>query len=175
MWIRFNLEEMIFELKIENYEPNQTVNGSWTKVSFNFKFENIINYSTENNEILLCCEIDELRDKFFNLLNDKLTEKVYYSCLEPDFEFILRPKFDVRNNPNLIYVKPGNEIIDIDMELRVNLWNNGLTCNYFSTSFYREEINNLYLYFSLISNKISLNDEKIKKLIDLGIIYRDTK
>ena len=59
------------------------------------------------------------------------------------------------------------------MKLKVNLWNEGLTCNYFSTTFNKEEIEIFYLYLSLITNKISKDNDKINNLITAGIIYKD--
>ena len=59
------------------------------------------------------------------------------------------------------------------MKLKVNLWNEGLTCNYFSTTFNKEEIEIFYLYLSLITNKISKDNDKINNLITEGIIYKD--
>jgi len=89
-----------------------------------------------------------------------MNEREEYGCIEPDFTFIFTPK-DL------------NMSIDISMELRVNLWNEGLTCNYFSTTFSRKKIEQLYLYLSLITNKIEKNDYRIISLIENGIIYGD--
>lgn len=171
MWIKFNLDGMKFELKIENYKPGQTLDGDWADVSFNFEFQDIIKYKKTAMEILLCCEVDDLRAFMEDLLNDKLTDIKSYECIEPDFDFIFRPKYDIRNNPNLIYVKPGNEIEDVNMELNVNLWNEGLTCNYFSTLFNRKEIENFYLYLCLITSKIKNDDARIRNLLNSGTIY----
>ena len=38
------------------------------------------------------------------------------------------------------YIKLGCEIQDIDIELRVNLWDGGLTSNYFSMILDRKDI-----------------------------------
>jgi len=38
------------------------------------------------------------------------------------------------------YIKLGSEIQDIDIELRVNLWDGGLTSNYFSMILDRKDI-----------------------------------
>lgn len=171
MWVKLNLQGMQLEFKVEKYIPNQTIDGEWTEISFNFKFQNIIQYSTNRDELLLSSEIDDIRDYMEKLLHDKLYEVERYKCIEPDFEFIFKPKYDVRNDPNVIWVKPGNEIEDIKMKLKVNLWNEGLTSNYFSTSFDREEIEIFYLYLSLITNKISKNDARVNELLKLGIIY----
>jgi len=57
------------------------------------------------------------------------------------------------------------------MELKINLWNNNLTCNYFSTSFDRKYIEYFYLYLSLIFGRITKDDPEIKDLLNSGIIY----
>jgi len=43
MWIKLDLEGLKLELKIENYIPKQTIDGTWANVSFNFEFQDIIN------------------------------------------------------------------------------------------------------------------------------------
>ena len=149
MWVKFDLQGMKLKFKVEKYIPNQTIDGEWT-------------------------EIDDIRNFMEKLLDDKLEEEVNYKCIEPDFEFTFSPKYDVRNDPDVIWVKSGNEIRDIEMKLKVNLWNEGLTCNYFSTTFNKEEIEIFYLYLSLITNKISKDNDKINNLITEGIIYKDT-
>lgn len=171
MWIKFKLQGMLFELKIDGYKPHQDIDGEWTKESFLFKFQNIINYKKDNSELLLCCEIDDLIENLKDLLNDKVSEIKEYGCIEPDFEFTFKPKYDVRNDPNCLYVKSGMEVEDIELQLKINLWSGGLTDNYFSTTFCRKEIEQLYFYLLLITNRIKLEDEKIQVLINKGIIY----
>ena len=140
MWVKFDLQGMKLKFKVEKYIPNQTIDGEWTEISFSFEFQDVIKYSTSKNEVLLCSEVDDIRNFMEKLLDDKLEEEVNYKCIEPDFEFTFSPKYDVRNDPDVIWVKSGNEIRDIEMKLKVNLWNEGLTCNYFSTTFNKEEI-----------------------------------
>lgn len=173
MWVKFDLQGMKLKFKVEKYIPNQTIDGKWAQISFSFEFQDVIKYSTSKNEVLLSSEVDDIRDYIEKLLDDKLDEKVIYKCIEPDFEFTFSPQYDVRNDSDVIWVKSGNEIRDIEMKLKVNLWNEGLTCNYFSTSFDREKIEIFYLYLSLITNKINKNNDKIKDLIKSGVIYCD--
>lgn len=160
MWIKLNSDGLKVELKIEKYIPNQTIDGEWTSVSFNFEFQDIIKYTKNDSELILCSEVDDLISYMENLLENKLTQKEEYGCIEPDFLFVFNPK---KLNPP----------IDASMELKINLWHGGLTCNYFSTTFGIEEIEQLYLYFLLISNKISKNDERILTLIKSGVIYEN--
>lgn len=172
MWIKFNLDGMDFNLKIENYEPNQTFDGKWVQVSFDFEFKDIIKYKKEKTEILLCAEIDEIRKYLYDLLNDKFIYKEHYECIEPDFEFFFYPKYDIKNNKNLIFIKSSStSVVDIGFELKVNLWNECLSCNNFSTFWERNDIEKLYLYLSLITKKILISDERIIKLIDSKVIY----
>lgn len=171
MWVKFNLEGMKLKFKVEKYTPTQTIDGEWAEISFSFEFQNVIKYSNNKNEILLNSEVDDIRDYMKKLLDDKLDEEVIYKCIEPDFEFTFSPKYDIRNDPETIWVKPGNEIQDIEMKLKVNLWDEGLTCNYFSTAFDRETIKVFYLYLSLITNKISKEDYRIIELLKKGNIY----
>ena len=42
-----------------------------------------------------------------------------FTCIEPDFIFELTPKEDLRSNPRFVYIRPGCEIADIDLEWKV--------------------------------------------------------
>ena len=171
MWIKFDLEGMKFELNIDKYYPNQNLDGRWTEVTCNFEFSNVIKYKISHDEILLCCEVDEIRNSLERLLNNELNEIKEYQPCEPDLTFILNPKYDIRNDPNTIYVKPGFEIRDIKLQLRVNLWDDGLTDNYFSMTLYREDIDNLYTYLCYVTKKFDKDNPKVQELINSGIIY----
>ncbi len=175
MWIKFDLDGMIFEFRISNYIPNQTIDDCWANVSYYFCFQDVIKYSANTCELLLNYEVDEIRDYIEKLLNDKLKESISYECIEPSFNFIFNPKYDIRNDPNILYVKPGHEVVDIEVELKVNLWNGRLTANYFSTTLYRKEIEYLYLYLSLVTKKIGIKDVRIQELLTAGIIYGEIK
>lgn len=171
MWIKLDLDGMRVEFEIDNYKANQNLDGNWTNFSYNYSFRDIIKYNFQNAEILLSCEIDELRDVLEKLLNDELTDIKKINFIEPDLEFELHPKFDIRNDSNLMCVKSEKEKVDIYMELKVNLWDGGLTSNYFSTTFSRNEIEYLFVYLSLITKKISKDDSRVLKLIENGILY----
>lgn len=173
MWIKFNLDGMIFELEIKNYMPVQAMNDSWVDVSYCFNFKNAIQCFSNNNEILLNWEVDEIRNYTEKLLNDQLDKTVNLECIEPDLNFIFKPKYDLRNDPNHLCINPGYEIEDIKIEIRVNLWCGVPTANYFSTTMYRDNIELFYLYLSLVTKKISIDDIKVKKLLETGIIYGD--
>ena len=124
-----------------------------------------------NYEILNGLSNEESTKLLERLLNNELNEIKEYQPCEPDLTFILNPKYDIRNDPNTIYVKPGFEIRDIKLQLRVNLWDDGLTDNYFSITLYREDIDNLYTYLCYVTKKFDKDNPKVQELINSGIIY----
>lgn len=75
-----------------------------------------LNYQIVSDETMLAAEVEDVRDKINDLLHDKLDKPEKIECIEPDFTFLLHPKEDIRNNPDVVYVKPGCEIADIDMD-----------------------------------------------------------
>ena len=91
MWIKFDLEGMKFELNIDKYYPNQNLDGKWTEVTCNFEFSNVIKYKISHDEILLCCEVDEIRNSLERLLNNELNEIKEFQPCEPDLTFIFNP------------------------------------------------------------------------------------
>ena len=78
MWVKFDLQGMKLKFKVEKYIPNQTIDGEWTEISFSFEFQDVIKYSTSKNEVLLCSEVDDIRNFMEKLLDDKLEEEVNY-------------------------------------------------------------------------------------------------
>ena len=174
MWLKLNLDGIIISLRIQQYRKTNQSNCDdvWCKVDFSFCSEPWLNYHKEYEEVLLAREIDSLTEDLEKLLNDQLSEPTEFSCIEPDFVFNLNPKEDVRNNPRLVYVRPGYEIVDIDMEWRVNFWDDGcLTANYLSVSLCREEIEYLLIYLKIVSRQLSEHDDIVQELISKGILY----
>lgn len=165
MWLKLNLEDLKFEFKIDKYIPKKE--DSWTKVSLHIYMKNAIDYKINYQEILDNYDVDIIRDNLKKLLNDELEEDDELSFAEPDLEFYLSPKQDLRDNPNLVYVKEGHEIADVTMDLKMNLWDEkgALTSNYISTTFDRKEIEAFYYYLCLITNVLDKEDDNIKKLI----------
>ncbi len=158
MWLKLNLNGLKFDLKIDDYSPNQMLEGKWANLSFSFEFQNIIHYSQNQSESLLCYEIDKLVFCIEKLLNNKIAKRTKLEGIEPDFTFIFNPK-------------NHNKQIDINMEMKVALWNEGLSDNSIIATFDRDNIEILYLYLSLVTNKVNSNDLRIRKLIEKGIIY----
>ena len=173
--LELNLEGMIFKFEILDYNRRCKYDDDWLKINADFKFKDIINYHLKRYECLTYLDIDILIRRINDLLNDKLKNEEDFTPLEPDLHFVMSPKFDVRNNPNCIYVKPGSEIVDIMMILEVGLWDNGLTGNSFTMMFDRSEIEALSLYLHLIKGEVPSDDPKIQELIERKIICRCAK
>lgn len=174
MWLKLNLDGIIVSLRIQQYRKTDRSNWDdvWCKVDFSFCSEPWLNYHKEYEEILLAREVDSLSDALEKLLNNQLNEPTEFPCIEPDFVFNLNPKEDVRNNPRLVYVRPGYEIVDIDMEWQVNFWDDGcLTANYLTVVLGREEIEYLLTYLKIVTGQLSEQDSQIQELIAKGIIY----
>lgn len=169
MWVKFDIDGMKINFQITNYIPDQDIEGRWTKVSANFEFQNVIKYDIENQEDLLCYEVDRLRDDIAKLLDDKVERAENISFIEPDFEMTLYPKYNLKDNSHVIYIQEGKEIQDVYADVQVNLWNNGLTCVNFGFTLDRDDLEILYKYLCLVSKTIS--KDKVQNLIEQGIIY----
>ena len=122
---------------------------------------------------MLAIEVEEIRDRIEDLLNDKLDKPEKIECIEPDFELHLHPKEDIRNNPDIVYVKPGCEIADIDMDFQVSFWdsNGGSSANRLLLSFGRTDLEILLCYLRYITKMIDNKDEMVQRLISEGCLY----
>ena len=108
-----------------------------------------------------------------DLLNDRLTAPTEFNCIEPDFNFILNPKKDLRLDPKVLYVRPGCEIVDIDMEWKISFLDEGLTDNYLSVSLVRSDIECLLSYLRLVMGEVQESAPEIKALMNKGVVYRN--
>ncbi len=173
MWLKLDLDGIVFQIQISGYQPSPTENwdSQWCRTSLSLASKNWLNYMIENDELLLTCEIQTLAESLQKLLNDGFNEITEIECIEPDFKFILHPKKDLRNDPRYIYVQEGHEIEDISMEWVVLFWNDGLTNNYLSMEFDRDDIEHLLNYLEMIMGSIDKQSETITEMINKGIIY----
>lgn len=174
MWFDIDLCGIKFQLNIKGYQDS-TKGGwdeQWCDVDFAFISPNWLNYHKENDEVLLSCEIEELAQSLDDLLQDRLTEIKTIECIEPDFNFILTPKRDLRNDPRYTYVREGCEIADIYMEMKVFFWNDGLTDNYLSITFNRTDIEYLKQYLLLTMKKTDSSTPAISEMIEKGILKK---
>ena len=102
-------------------------------------------------------EVDYLRNALSDLLNDRITKKSNVSFIEPDLEFVLSPKFDVRESENHIWVREGMEIIDIGVDVVINFSDvkNGYNGQLFSLPLDRTEIEKLKSYLDEAVTKLN--------------------
>ena len=103
-------------------------------------------------------EVDCLKNALDDLLNDRISQQSNVSFIEPDLEFILSPKFDVRESENHIWVREGMEIVDIGADIVIHLsdMKNGYNGQTFSLPLDRTEISKLKLYLDKTTTRLHL-------------------
>ena len=173
MWLKLDLDGIIFQLQIRGYCPSTSEDwdSQWCSTSLSLASRNWLNYMLENNEVILASEVKSLAVSLEKLLNDGINEISEIECIEPDFKFILYPKKDLRNDPRYVYVREGHEIEDVSMEWIVSFWNGGLTNNYLSMEFDRDDIEYLVQYLNMIIGNIDKQSEAITDMINKGLLY----
>ena len=177
MWLKLDLGDIDFRFRISKYEKSKNdYLDNWCKVDLTLKSQEWLNYNIVYQEVLLPCEVEELCDKIDDLLNDRLDELETLTCIEPDFEFILEPKYDIRNNPDVVYIRPGSEVIvDVYMEFIVSFWDKkgALTANRLIMMLDREDLEKLLCYLKYITGAITEEDETLRKFIAEKCIYEN--
>ncbi|MDD2300864.1 MAG: hypothetical protein WC147_03490 [Syntrophomonas sp.] len=172
MRLKLDLDGIIFQLQIRDYRYSSKEDwDSWCKTDFSFTSGDWLKYSKQNDEVFLSCEIEELANKLDKLLKDELTEVTEMEFIEPDFKLIFHPKKDLKNDPKYSYVKKGFEIVDVSMEWTVTFWHEGLTNNYLSVEFDRDDIHYIFNYLNLIMGKIDKQSKMISEMLAKGIIF----
>lgn len=172
MWLKLNLSGIRLSMQIRNYRRTSEEDwlSVWCKTDFSFVADKWLNYCEDDSEVFLAREIEDLAKSLDDLLNDRLTAPTEFNCIEPDFNFILNPKKDLRLDPKVLYVRPGCEIVDIDMEWKISFWHDGLTANYLSVTLNRTDIKSLLLYLRLVMGEVRESSPEIKALISKGVI-----
>ena len=173
MQLIMNISGIDFYFQIHNYFKSNIDDWyyEWSKLSLKLFSQNWLNYEIQHDEIMLMSEIEKLRDNLDDLINDELTEKQSIEFLEPDLSFVLSPKFNIRNNPNILYVKEGYEIADITMDFEVNFWDprdGAATANKLTLCFDREEIEIFLDYLNFITGN-NIDSDRVSELIERGI------
>ncbi len=171
MWFHLDLDGIEFHFRISQYKKSvqEIWDEQWCKVDLTLQSGNWLNYET-SSDILLSCEVEELRNKLSSLLSNEIQSQEELEFIEPDISFVLNPQKDLTSDPNCMYVAPGHEIVDIDADIRVHLWNGGLTANYISLCLDREDIEALCSYLDLVTKQVEISHPSIKKLLDSDII-----
>ena len=174
MKLRLDLRGIIVQLQIRDYNPGLKDDcfNAWCKVDFSFSSEPWLNYEQNDAEVFVSYEVSDLYFILKRLLCDELTEIEELDVREPDFNYTLHPKFDIRNDPKVAYVAPGHEIRDIFMDWRVCFWHDGLTPNYLSVSLKRKEIQYLCNYFGLVTGQLSETDPAVRSMADAGVLIQ---
>lgn len=172
MWLKLDLDGIKVAMRIRNYikPPKDDWDSTWCKTDFSFSSDEWLNYHKENDEVFLAREIEELAGSLDDLLNDRIVQPTEFSCIEPDFVFMLNPKKDLREDPRVTYIRPGCEIVDIDAEWRVTFWHDGLTANYLSVTLGRKDIEYLLLYLQLVIRAVDEGSPDVRRLQNAGII-----
>lgn len=175
MWFKLDLNGIEMNLKIKRYAASSKDNWDeqWCTVDFSFVGGTWLNYQGDDEEILLSCEVEELADALNALLGDKINEIKTIECIEPDFKFVLHPKRDLRDDNKYSYIREGYEIADIYLEMQIYFWNGGLTDNFLSLTFDRDDIEYFRNYLYLITKKIDTVDSRIAEMLDKGILLKN--
>lgn len=173
MWLKLDLSGINFEFRILHYvkSTKEKWDDEWCSIGIAYQSGKWLNYVRDSDDTLLSCEIETILDNLSDLLDDRLEFSKQIEFIEPDFALIFNPKKDLTKDARYTYIAPGYEIEDIDMEWRIFFWNDGLTENYLSLRFYREDLIYLQKYLSLITGKISKRDIDVQKMIENGVLY----
>lgn len=142
MWLKLDIDGIIFQLQVRSYQPSTTENwdSEWCRIGLSLASRNWLNYMIENDEVLLSFEVQVLTESLEMLLNDELNEISEIECIEPDFKFILHPKKDLTNN-------------------------------YLSIEFDRDDMEYLSNYLNMVMGNIDKKSETITDMINKGLIY----
>ena len=172
MRLKLDLNGIVVQVKINEYVPsNRKIwDDQWCYVDYSFTSGSWLNYVKKSDSVWLSCEVEELAKSLHKLLNDEIPERKIVDFIEPDFEFILQPKRDLRQDPQYSYVAEGHEWADIYADWTVKFWNDGLTDNFLSVTLGREDIEVLALYLDLVIGKISASSTEVQQLIASGLL-----
>ena len=111
MWLYLDLAGIEFHFRVNNYRKSTLDNWDveWCNVDVTIHSGNWLNYQI-SSEILLACEVEEIRDKISDLLEDRIQEQIEIEFIEPDLSLFLNPKEDIRDNPRVYMLLPGMKL-----------------------------------------------------------------
>ncbi|MBQ7504686.1 MAG: hypothetical protein IJT79_05145 [Ruminococcus sp.] len=142
MGLQLNLGDIHLDFEIQGYHKTRKENwyDEWCKINLTLKSRDWLNYKIENDEIMLCCEIDDLIKHLLLVKNHTQKEKLTLSFIEPDFNFVFYPS-----------EKSHRQLVD----WIVNFWDDkkALTDNYLSLTLDALDIANLLNYLLHIQSE----------------------
>lgn len=165
MILRLDLDGVLFDLKIEHYEPlSKRIPGdSWCNVEITLDDRKMLRGKTEGT-ILESGEVDDLCASLQKLLNNEYKEDYIKKCTEPDLTFCFHPTCSQPSRA---------EISEKSLELVLHLWNDKGKPSYNSITlfFNKYNVGTLLKYLKLITNTIDINAPDIQTMIDNGELY----
>jgi len=169
MKLRLDLEGIDASLEINNYRTSTQENWDeeWCEVSFYVMRGNSLNYGMNDKEILLCSEVEELRDMLKKLLLDEVSESSELSFIEPDFTFDITPK---RIEQQLSMFDEFPKIYSAFVDWKIYFWNDGLTSNYLNLCLCEEDIEHLKNYLNLVTGVVDKSNPVIQDMINKNIL-----
>ena len=153
-----DLEGIEFCFRIAGYKKSTKDNcyDEWCKVDVSLHANNWLDYRIASEEIMLAVEVETVRDCIGELLSDRMKQPLEYECTEPDLGFLFHPK----------------GVVDIDMELVVSFWGNGIvSANRMSLTFERSNLEKLECYLKYITGSIHNDDAMVQKMMADGEMY----
>lgn len=145
-WIKFDLDGIIFKFKVYGFEEH----NDWVKTSWRIKFEDIISYQRDHEEVFTKDCIDYLIDHLKDHLNNRIKRIKTIDFIEPDFQFVFKPQ---ERQYDGITHKELKDVIDIQTEMKIYFWHRGATLNHISITFERKDIQKLYEYLVAVKEK----------------------
>lgn len=170
MILRLDLEGIDVSLEINQYHPStqEKWDEEWCEVSFSVMRGNSLNYGMNDKELLLCSEVEELRDTLKQLLLDEISSATELSFIEPDFVFNITPK-TIDNQISLLDEFP--RVYSASIDWKIYFWSDGLTSNYLNICLDEEDIEYLKNYLNLVTGVIDKTNPVIEDMINRGILY----
>lgn len=111
--MEMNLDGITVKLEIRGYTKYDRESEE-ERLDFSFISQPWLRYKRQDDEVLTNEEVEALAEHLERLLNGRMAEPTELECIEPDFCFQFEPEEDVRQNPRVLYVKPGNEWADME-------------------------------------------------------------
>lgn len=172
MRLKMDICGIELQFKVYGYAPSVHENwdDQWCRCDLTLTSGNWLNYRKVMDEVLLSCEIERIAELLQKLLNGELDEMTELEFIEPDFQMTLCPQRDLRDDPRYLSVQPGHEIVDIYMDWRVYFWDDGLTNNFLSVTFVREDIEKLLIYLQYVMRKRKADCPEMTALRNEGFI-----